>query len=274
MKLLIKIVLLLSASLLINTVMASKIHAEEVVATVNGVKITRQQLDMHIQLLQTMTQQKVDDQAAALSDLIDREVVQQEVKKKKLDKNTELNYLAEFQRRELFSKALLKKSDAAKPVTDEELQKLYDEKIKNLNLKEYKIRHILIKSSDPDGENKAKAIVAELDKGSNFEDLAKEKSQDPTASKGGDIGWLNLAQLRGLPAIAQAISEMSKGTYSKTPVQSNAGWHVLKLEDSRKKEPPTFEQSKKQLARIIQQSRIQSYVSGLRNKAKVDIKLK
>jgi len=274
MKSLIKIVLLLSASLLVNNVMASKVNASEVVATVNGVKITRQQLDMHIQLLQTMTQQKIDNQAAALADLVDREIIQQEVKKTKLDKDPELTYLAEFQRRELFSKALLKKSKAGEPITDAELQKLYNEKIKNLDMKEYKIRHILIKSSDPDGENKAKAIVAELDKGNNFEDVAKAKSQDPSASKGGDLGWLNLATLRGVPAIAQAISEMTKGKYSKTPVKSEAGWHIIKLDDVRKKEPPTLEQSKKQLSRIIQQTRIQDYVAGLRGKAKIDIKLK
>ena len=274
MKSLIKIVLLLSASLLVNNAMAGKANAKEIVATVNGVEITRKQLDMHITMIQTMTNKKVDNVSGALGNLIDREIMYQEAKKKKIDKDPEMKFIVEFQTRELYNNALLKQSSAAKPITDAELQKLYDEKIKNRDLKEYKVRHILIKSSDPDGENKAKAIISELDKGNNFEDVAKAKSQDPSASKGGDIGWLNLAQLQGLPAIAQAISELDKGKYSKSPVKSNAGWHVLRLDDARKKEPPTFEQTKKQLSSVIQQKRIQDYVAGLRGKAKIDIKLK
>jgi len=269
-----KIALLLSTTLLVSNVTTETAFASEVVATVNGTKITRQQLDQHIKLLENMTQQKIENQSEALDDLIDREVIHQEVKKQKIDKDPDLAYIAEFQRRELFNKALLQKSEANKPVSDAELKKLYEQKIKGLNLKEYKVRHILIKSSDPDGENKAKAVIAELDKGNKFEDVAKEMSQDPSASKGGDIGWLNLAQLRGLPGLAQAIGEMEKGKYSKSPVKSNAGWHILKLDDTRKKEPPTFEQTKKQLTRIVQQTRIQTYVSNLRNKAKVNIKLK
>lgn len=248
--------------------------ADDVVATVNGTKITAKQLEMHMQLLSSMTKQKIENKKAALDDMIDREILHQEVKKKKLDKNPELKFLAEFQTRELFNKALLKESPVGKPISDAELQKLYDEKIKNLDIKEYKISHILIKHTDPDAENKAKATIAELDKGEDFADVAKENSQDPTASKGGDLGWLNIAQLRGVPVIAQAISEMKKGDYSKKPVKSEAGYHILKLADIRKKDPPTLEQTKQQLARAIQQQRIQDYVNGLRKKAKVDIKLK
>lgn len=269
MKLLFKSVLIAAVWLIAGNSMA-----DEVVATVNGTKITAKQLEMHMRLLSSMTKQQVDNKKAALDDMIDREILHQEVKKKKLDKNSELKYLAEFQTRELFSKALLKQSPVGEPITDADLKKLYDEKIKNLDIKEYKISHILIKHSDPDAENKAKAAIAELDKGEEFADVAKESSQDPTASKGGDLGWLNVAQLRGVPVIAQAISEMKKGDYSKKPVKSEAGYHILKLADIRKKEPPTLEQTKQQLARAIQQQRIQEYVTGLRKKAKVDIKLK
>ena len=101
MKSLTKFVLLVSSFAIVTHSIAS-----EVVATVNGTKITQQQLDFHIQLLQTMTKQKIDDKKVALDDLIDREIIHQEVKRQKIDQKPELKFLAEFQRRELFSKAL------------------------------------------------------------------------------------------------------------------------------------------------------------------------
>jgi peptidyl-prolyl cis-trans isomerase C len=97
--------------------------ADEVVAVVNGQKIMKSQLDLHIKLLESMTRHKVDDKTAALNDLIDREIIHQEVKKKKIDKDPELAYIAKFQARELFSKALLKKSSVGAPVSDAEIKK-------------------------------------------------------------------------------------------------------------------------------------------------------
>ncbi len=258
----------------LTMLMAFPVVAAETVAIVNGKKLTQKDLDNHIAMIQTMTRKKVENKKNALQNLIDREIMYQEVQKQKIDQDPEMQFIVQFQAREMYNNALLKKTIGNNPITDEEIKKLYDEKIKNLEIKEYKVRHILFKKETADGESQAKAVIAQLDTGKDFIELAKEKSQGPSAAKGGDIGWMNLATMRDMPGFAQALSEMKKGSYSKTPIKSNFGWHVLKLDDVRNKEPASFEQSKKQLGTIIQQERIQAYVSSLRSKAKVEIKLK
>jgi len=269
-----KFTLALLTSITVMLIAIYPAHAAETVAVVNGKKLTQKDLENHITMIQTMTRKKVENPKQALQNLIDREIMYQEVKKQKIDQDPEIKFIVEFQAREMYNNALLKKAIGDKPITDDEIKKLYDEKIKNLEIKEYKVRHILFKKDAADGENLAKAVIAELDTGKDFIELAKTKSQGPSAPKGGDIGWMNLATMRDMPGFAQALSEMKKGSYSKAPIKSNYGWHVLKLDDIRKKEPATLEQSKKQLRNIIQQQRIQAYVTALRSEAKVDVKLK
>ena len=149
------------------------------------------------------------------------------------------------------------------------MRKLYDERIGNQKLSEYKVNHILLKT-----EEEAKATIAELDAGAKFMDLAKSKSTGPSASQGGELGWLNPAQLNTMPGFAQALSEMKKGSYSKSPVQTQYGWHVIQLEDKRDLEPPSLEQVEKQITAALRQQRLQEYVVKLRNDAKIDVKLK
>ncbi|VAW90895.1 hypothetical protein MNBD_GAMMA21-629 [hydrothermal vent metagenome] len=269
-----KFIITMLTAIAVTLFSAYPVFAEETVAVVNGKSLTQKDLDNHITMIQTMTRKKVDNPKHALENLIDREIMYQEAKKQKIDQDPEMKFLIEFQAREMYNNELLKQTLGATPITDDEVKKLYDEKIKSLEIKEYKVRHILFKKDAADGESQAKAVIAQLDTGKDFIELAKSKSQGPSAAKGGDIGWMNLSSMRDMPGFAQALSEMKKGSYSKKPVQSNFGWHVLKLDDIRKKEPATFEQSKKQLRQVIQQQRIQVYVKSLRDKAKVEIKLK
>ncbi len=113
-------------------------------------------------------------------------------------------------------------------------------------------------------------MIAELDSGANFAELAKSKSTGPTAKNGGDLGWFKPNQM--VPPFAQAVSEMKKGSYTKKPVKTQFGWHVIKLEDERKLTPPKFEEVKEQIRSIKTNQKIQQYVIELRKKAKVDIK--
>jgi len=243
--------------------------AEDIVATVNNTKITKSELELYLSYRQQSTGQKQENPEAVLNEMINRELLYAEAKKKKIDKNEDVKYLLEQQKRDLYIQALLSKSDVADPIKDEELQKIYDEKIKSQKLKEYNVKHIIVKA-----ESDAKSIIAELDSGAVFEDIAKTKSTGPSAKEGGSIGWVNSAQLKQMPNFAQAVAEMKKGTYSKQPVQTNYGWHVIKLEDSRDLTPPGFDQVKSQIASAVRQQRLQAYVVKVRKGAKIDVRMK
>ena len=162
---------------------------------------------------------------------------------------------------------LLSKSPAAKPVTDKELKEVYDKEIGNADPTEYKARHILVKDKD---EAKAKELIKQLNDGANFEEIAKKESTGPSGKNGGDLGWFSSAQM--VPAFSQATAKLIKGTHSQVPVKTRFGYHIIKLEDSRKRELPKFADVKDQIRPAIQNKRLQAYVVKLRSKAKIEIK--
>jgi peptidyl-prolyl cis-trans isomerase C len=244
--------------------------ADEVVATVNGKKITKQQLDRFVQYLQSTTKRDIShDKAEILQDMISRELLMEQVKKKKIDKDKDLNYMIKQREDDVYIQAMLRQTDVAKPIPEEEIKKIYDEKVKDHKVKEYKISHILMKT-----EQEAKDVIAELDGGANFTDVAKKKSTGPSAKEGGELGWMNAVQLNNMPSFAQAVSELKKGGYTKKPVQTQYGWHVVKLEDEREVPPPTLDQLRNQIVAALRQQKLQEYVKSLRDKAKIIVKMK
>lgn len=241
--------------------------ADKTVATVNGKKIDQKQFDQFVNILKSKNPQfeAGTNRKAIIDELVNREVLFQEAKKRKIDKEKDVAYVLKQQRIDLMVKALVQKTLSKKPIKEKQLKKLYSEKVAGANLKEFKARHILLKTED-----EAKAVIAQLDGGEDFAKLAEKKSTGPSAKQGGDLGWFSPARM--VPPFARAVSEMKKDTYSKKPVKTNFGYHVIKLEDTRKSEPPKYEDVKKQLEASLNQKRIQKYVSKLRDKAKVVIK--
>jgi peptidyl-prolyl cis-trans isomerase C len=253
-------------SILAVFIASAALAADDTVATVNGTKIKQQTLDTYTKFIQAANQGAQVDSRLVLSELIKMELLYQEALKQKIDKEPEVAVRAEMQRKELLANALLQKSGIGAPVADDELKKIYDEKIKSQNITEYKARHILVKSED-----EAKTIIADLDKGGSFEELAKSKSTDAgTKEHGGDLGWFAAPQM--VPEFTQAVAALQKGSYTKTPVKTNYGYHVIKLEDSRPATPPSFDDSKKRIIASIQNARLLEYIETLRKKAKIDIK--
>lgn len=261
------LVRIFSLGLLVTAFATTPVYAAKTVATVNGKNITEKELDQFIKILKTKNPQFNADanRSALVGELVNREVMYQEAKKKKVDKDPKVQYVLEQQRIDLMIKALVSKQLGETPPSEKQLKKLYKEKVAGANLKEFKARHILLKTED-----EAKSVIAKLDTGDDFAELAKNKSTGPSASSGGDLGWF--APGRMVPPFARAVSEMKKGSHSKKPVQTKFGWHVIKLEDTRTKEPPKFEDVKNQLESTINQQRLQDYVMELRKKAKVVIK--
>lgn len=269
-----KAILTLLTGLTFFAVSYSPVFADKnkVVVIVNGTKITQKQMDNYVSAIETAAGKKLKDPSQVLDRIINMEVLYQEAKKQKLDQDPKIKFLVEHQMRELYTNALMQKFAAQQKVSDDELKKLYDEQIANKNTTEYQVRHIHFKNETANGEKLAKDVIAQLDTGKDFAKLATEKSEDPSAKNGGQLGWVTIEALRDAPALAQAISELKKGKYSKQPVKSKYGWHVIRIDDIRKKEPIPFEKVKNQLTGGIIQLRVQEYVKSLLAKAKIEKK--
>jgi len=259
-----------AASLLLVTLFSSSAFAldKNTVASVNGKKISQKQYQEHLKLLSSQAPQGKKapiNRQAVLNDLINKEVLLQEAKKKKLDKDKKVKAQLAKIKKNLMVQALLSKSPAAKPVTEKEMKEVYDQQIGKADPTEYKARHILVKE-----EAKAKELIKQLNDGANFEETAKKESTGPSGKNGGDLGWFSSAQM--VPAFSQATAKLMKGTHSQAPVKTRFGFHIIKLEDSRKRELPKYEDIKEQIRPVIQNKRLQEYVMKLRSKAKIEVK--
>ncbi len=159
---------------------------------------------------------------------------------------------------------LLLRNVAQKAVTDDAMRKVYDDATKQMATEEeVSARHILVKTED-----EAKAVVADLKKGADFAETAKTKSTEPGAAQsGGDLGYFTKEQM--VPEFAEAAFKLEKGKISE-PVKSQFGWHIIKLEDRRKKPVPTFEQVKDQLETFVARKAQSDLVAKLRASAKIE----
>ena len=254
-------------SLLAATLPLTGFAADEPVAVVNGKPITLQTYEFFLRQLQAERPNAnlSGNRQLVVNELINRELLYQDAVKKKLDKDPEVAFALEQLRMNTMIQANVGKVASGADVTDAKLKKEYDEKIATADISEYKARHILLKT-----EADANAVIKELNNGAVFSDVAKAKSTGPTGPEGGDLGWFKAGQM--VPPFSQALATMKKGTYSKQPVQTQFGWHVILLEDTRKATPPKFEDVKPQLANMMRSQEVGSYIEKLRKNAKVDLK--
>jgi peptidyl-prolyl cis-trans isomerase C len=256
--------LALLAAIAANTVNAAdKVAENNNVATVNGVAIPQARVDMRVKAAAQQGQPDSPElRKAVRDDLINLEVIAQEAIKKGLDKQTEVAQQIELGKQSALAGAFVQDYAKTHPVSDAALMQEYENLKKRVGNKEYKVSHILV-----DSEETAKKVAADVKKGK-FEKVAKEKSKDPgSKDKGGDLGWTvpsNFVQPFG-----EAILKMSKGQIS-APVQTQFGWHIIKLEDTRELKVPAFEEVKPNLEKRLQQQAIQDAIKAIRANAKID----
>ncbi len=240
----------------------------EPVAVVNGTPITREVFDMFVQTRsggRDDTEVTAEDKAEHLDELIQMYVAAQQAAKDGLDKGEDGARLELMQRSALADLAGRKFLEGKEP-TEEEMRAEYEKQISQLPKLEYRARHILVAEED-----KAKDLIAQLDKGASFENLAQENSSDSSAQEGGDLGWF--APNRMVKPFADAVQALEKGKYTSAPVKSEFGWHVIKLEDTRDLAPPPYEMVQQQLGQLVRQSKFQAYLDDLMKTAKVEKKL-
>ncbi|WP_295453428.1 peptidyl-prolyl cis-trans isomerase [uncultured Thiodictyon sp.] len=192
-------------------------------------------------------------------------VAAQEAQKRKLQDLPEVAQAIEVQRLKVMSNAALGAMAQELKVTDDELKKAYEEVKKTAARTEFKARHILVKD-----EATAKKLIKDLEKGADFGELAKKNSEVSTAkTDGGALDWFD-ANLMPKP-FAEAVAKMKPGSYSKEPVQTQFGWHVINLQETRTAEPPSFEDAKPQLTAVVQRQKLAVDVNKLRDAAKIEL---
>jgi peptidyl-prolyl cis-trans isomerase C len=192
-------------------------------------------------------------------ELVQREIVTQAATAAGVDKDPIIQAQIALARQNVLISAYISEYARKHPISDEAITKEY-ESIKALQ--EYKARHILV-----DKEDEAKAIIEKLKKGEKFEDLAKDSKDPGSKDKGGDLDW----SVPGgyVPPFAEAMVKLEKGKYTETPVKTEYGWHVIRLDDTRKLEVPPLEEVKPQIGQRLMQQQVAKHMQDLRAKASV-----
>lgn len=252
----------LAAGFLIWGSVVAAAPAAKAFATVNGKEIPQSVADTFIKDQRGQSPNDPKFREAVREELVRREAVAQAAQAKGLDKDPEIKARIALARQEVLIRALVQDHLGKNPVNEATAKAEYDKMKGEMVTREYKARHILVES-----EADAKAIIAKLDSGAKFEDLAKDSKDTGSKENGGDLGW-NQPDAFVKP-FAEAMVALEKGAYSKAPVQSQFGFHVIRLDDTRMSDPPPFDQIKDQLTQHLQQQEIAKLVADIRAKAKV-----
>jgi len=249
---------------LIVTPAARAQDANPVLAKVNGAEIRQSDVDLAEQELGPSLAQldPATKKENVLAFLIDMKVVAKAAEDRKIQDTPEFKKRLDFARNRLLMDDVLA-VEGKSATTDEAMKKVYDEAAKQISgEQEVHAKHILVET-----EAEAKEVEAELKKGADFAELAKKKSKDPGASDGGDLGFFTKDQM--VPEFSAAAFKLEPGQIS-DPVKTQFGWHVIKVEEKRNRQPPTFDQVKAQIEQYVTRKAQSDYVSKLRQTAKVE----
>ena len=198
--------------------------------------------------------------AAVRDELNTRELLVREAKKKNLDKNADVKTQMDLAAQTVLVRAYVSDWVKANPVPDADLRKEYESIKTQIGDKEYKVAHVLVEKED-----EAKQVIADLQKGQKFEDLAKQRSKDPgSKDRGGDLDWNAPANF--VKPFSDAMVKTDKGKFTPQPVQTQFGWHVIRVDDVRAAKVPSFDEVKPQLQQRMQSQHLDKYLRDLRAK--------
>lgn len=234
------------------------------VATVNGKAIPASRVDQMVK--QVVAQGRATDspqlREMIKKELVGREVLIQEADKQGVGNRADVKAAIDNARQSIIINAMLADYVKKNPVKDSEVKAEYDKARAGAPDKEYKARHILVEK-----EEDAKAIITKLKGGAKFDELAKQSKDPGSAAQGGDLGWTDPS--RFVPEFSKALTALKNGAITETPVKTQFGFHVIKLEETRPVQIPPLEQVKQQVSEQIQQRKLAEYRDSLMKKAKV-----
>jgi peptidyl-prolyl cis-trans isomerase C len=235
------------------------------IAIVNGKAVPKARADMLASQLAKSGRPVTPEMQGQIKDeVISREIFMQEAQKRGLDATDDFKAQMELARQTLLIRELFTEYQKANPVTDAEIKAEYDKFAAASSGKEYRARHILV-----DKEDEAKAIIASLKKGGKFEEIAKKQSKDPgSGANGGDLDWANPKSY--VPEFSEALVKLKKGQVTETPVKTQFGYHVIRLDDTREAKLPKLEDVKPQIAQQLAQVKMTKFQDELRAKAKIE----
>jgi peptidyl-prolyl cis-trans isomerase C len=236
------------------------------VATVDGTPISRADYDFYTKRLlqgRPNTDLTAEQKNQILDEMISMQLISKQAVKDGLEKDADVATSLEVLRLRILADAESQKYLKDKEPTDAELHAEYDTAVAALDKTEYHARHILVPTKEA-GE----AAIKKIKGGAKFEDVAKAESTDTSKASGGDLGWFTLARMA--KPFSDTVKTLKKGEMTQEPVQTQFGWHVIKLEDTRDSPPPPFEQVKQQVASGVMQKKLAAYVDTLKKTAKIE----
>lgn len=235
------------------------------IAIVNGKAVPTARVDALTQQLAKAGRPVTPEMQGQLrEEIITREVFLQEAQKRGLDVTEDFRVQMDLARQSLLIRELFNDYQKKNPVTDDDAKAEYDKFTAANGGKEYKARHILVEK-----EADAKAIIADLKKGGKFEDIAKKSSKDPgSGANGGDLDWAAAGSY--VKEFSDAMVALEKGKTTETPVKSQFGFHVIRLDDVRAAQLPQFDEVKPQILQQLQQQKLAQFQQDLRAKARIE----
>ena len=236
----------------------------ERVATVNGKALPKSEFELYVANMSRQSGRDVNEEQKGqlLDQYISMQLAAEEAEKAGVDKDAKVRDQLALARLQVLVDAGLQKYLEAHPVQESELRPEYDAQVAALP-REYHARHILVED-----QAAAEAITKELKGGADFAKLAAKRSKDSSSKSGGDLGWFTLDTM--VKPFADAVKTMQPGQLTEQPVQSQYGWHVIKLEESRATSAPPFDEVKDRVKMIVQRKKLQTHLEDLRKAAKVE----
>ncbi len=254
---------MLSAATAVLALIAAPAFAQNL-AVVNGKPVPSSRVEVLKQQVERSGRPVTPEVLAQIKEeLVAREIFMQEAKKRGLDATEDYKNQLELARQTILIRELFADFQKKNPVTDADIQAEYAKFVAANGGKEYRARHILVEKED-----EAKALIADIKKGAKFEDLAKKASKDPgSGANGGDLDWAAAGSY--VPEFSGAMVKLDKGQMTDTPVKSQFGFHIIRVDDVREAQLPKLEEVKPQIAQQLQQQKLSGYQESLRAKAKI-----